>query len=139
MRLFSTGLRNFPNVSMKMKYEEDPKFQRDVKQLQKHYPSLREDLESAKRAAIELLHIHKIDNRSIEKINQVRNTDDLQFYKIRSFACRSLKGKGKRSGIRVIYACFPKRLQVVFLEMYYKGDKENEDKERIKEFRKRFP
>lgn len=51
--------------------------------------------------------------------------------KARKFACRSLKGKGAQSGIRVIYAYFKQADRIEFIEIYYKGDKENEDRERI--------
>lgn len=46
-------------------------------------------------------------------------------------ACKSLKGKGVQSGIRVIYAYREEEDRVEFMELYYKGDKESEDRERI--------
>jgi hypothetical protein len=52
-------------------------------------------------------------------------------YKARKFACRSLKGKGAHSGIRVIYAYIEQNDKIELIEIYYKGDKENEDRERI--------
>jgi hypothetical protein len=42
-----------------------------------------------------------------------------------------LKGKGVASGIRVIYAYHEKEDIIEFVEIYYKGDKANEDRERI--------
>ncbi len=36
-----------------------------------------------------------------------------------------------QSGIRVIYACFEEEDMIELIEIYYKGDKENEDKKRI--------
>ena len=41
--------------------------------------------------------------------------------------------KGAHSGIRIIYAYFPVDDRIEFVEIYYKGDQENEDRERIKE------
>ena len=58
-------------------------------------------------------------------------------YKATKFACRSLKGKGVSSGIRVIYAHFEKEDRVELLEIYYKGDKENENRKRILQHYKR--
>ena len=49
----------------------------------------------------------------------------------RSPATSSLKGKGAHSGIRVIYAYFEEKDRVELIEIYYKGDKENEERERI--------
>jgi hypothetical protein len=47
------------------------------------------------------------------------------------FACRSLKGKGVHSGIRVIYAYFEDKDQIELIEIYYKSDKKSEDRNRI--------
>ena len=44
---------------------------------------------------------------------------------------KALKGKGARSGIRVIYAYHEDHDKVEFIELYYKGDKEIESRERI--------
>lgn len=40
------------------------------------------------------------------------------------------------SGIRVIYAFYPATLKVDFIEIYFKDEKENKDRERIKEYLK---
>ncbi len=53
-------------------------------------------------------------------------------YKATKFACKSLKGKGSRSGIRVVYAYFEQLDRIELVEIYFKGDKENENRERIK-------
>lgn len=53
-------------------------------------------------------------------------------YKVVTFASRSLPGKGNRSGVRIIYAFYVKALKVEYVEIYYKGDKETEDRERMK-------
>lgn len=48
-----------------------------------------------------------------------------------------MKGKGAASGIRIIYAYNEKEDIIEFIEIYFKGDKENEDRERIlKHFKK---
>ncbi|NGX33152.1 MAG: hypothetical protein K1060chlam4_01213, partial [Candidatus Anoxychlamydiales bacterium] len=56
-----------------------------------------------------------------------------QVYKAKKFACKALKGKGARSGIRVIYAYVPENDEIRLIEIYSKSDKENENRERIKE------
>ena len=53
-------------------------------------------------------------------------------YKVKKFACRSLKGKGSQSGMRLIYSYLSESDTVVLIELYYKGDKSNEDRSRIK-------
>lgn len=134
MNPYSTAHRNIHSDNTMMKYNETPEFTRDVRKLEKRFKTLREDFELAKKGTIELNHIMKKNNNGVFQINNAGNTPELEFYKMKKLACRSLPGKGNRSGIRVIYAYFPKLNEVVFLEMYFKGDKENEDRKRIKEF-----
>ncbi len=117
----------------KLVYEQSLEFNRDLKKLLKRFPTLEEDLETAKLNAIELYHLHQIDNQSIFEIPQFCR-EELQICKLRKFACKSIRGTGIRSGIRIIYAFFPHGNKILFLEIYYKGDKENEDRERIKRF-----
>ena len=117
-----------------MNYDETKKFTRDFKKLLKKFPSLRDDLKITKKYRIELFHCKKIDSRSIFQIEGVGNYNDLRFYKIKKFQCKSLKGRGAKSGIRVIYALFPAQQKVVFLEIYFKAKQENEDRQRIVDF-----
>jgi hypothetical protein len=51
--------------------------------------------------------------------------------KASKFACKSLKGKGVAGGIRIIYAYFEDKNIIEFIEIYYKGQKETEDRNRI--------
>ena len=115
---------------MNLEYRETAPFTRDFKKLTKRFRTLPEDLENAKRFAIELYHLHNIDNQSIFQIQEFQ-TDDVLIFKLIKFACKALKGKGVRSGLRVIYAYHTDQLRVDFLEMYYKGGRENEDRGRI--------
>ncbi len=116
---------------MTISYEETTEFSRDLKKLSKKFPLLKADLETVKKNAIELFHIKKLDNRSVFEINGVGNTDELKFYKVKKFACRNLKGRGVRSGMRLIYALFSLEGRVVFLEIYFKAKQENEKTQRI--------
>jgi len=117
-----------------MNYEKTKEFLRDFKKLLKKFSSLHDDLEVNKRYRIELFHIKNIDSRSIFKIQGVGNTVELQFFKVKKFQCKSLKGRGAKSGIRIIYAYFPTEQKIVFLEIYFKAKQENENKERIMDF-----
>ena len=114
-------------------YGQTEEFQKDLNKLLKKYRSLEEDLELAKVAAIELFHLQKINNLSIFPIPGFC-TEEILVCKIKKFACKALKGRGSKSGIRVIYAFHVKSLQVIFIEIYFKGDHENEDPERIKRY-----
>lgn len=123
---------------MNMNYDETMEFKRDLKKLLKKFPSLVEDLEINKQYNIELFHCKEIDSRSIFEIEGIGNTDELKFFKVKKFQCRSLKGRGAKSGIRIIYAYFPSEQKIVFLEIYFKANQENEKKERIIDFIKSF-
>lgn len=118
----------------KLSYQQTKTFTRLFKKLTKRFRTLPQDLELAKKAAIELLHLHELDNQSCFRLRHFNHPDCI-FFKIKKFACRSLKGKGARSGIRVIYAFFPKSSEVVFIEIYYKeSDDQGESQELIDEY-----
>ncbi|MFH1255145.1 MAG: hypothetical protein V1667_01605 [bacterium] len=119
---------------MIMNYDETEEFTRDFKKLLKKFPSLAEDLEVNKQYRIELFHRKEIDSGSIFEIQGAGNTAELKFFKVKKFQCKSLKGRGSKSGIRIIYAYLPTDQKIVFLEIYFKTDQENEKKERITDF-----
>jgi len=77
-----------------------------------------------------MFHKLDIDNKGIVGISGL-GIEYPQIYKARKFACKSLKGIGSRSGIRIIYAYYEKEDKIEFIEIYFKGDKEAEDRERI--------
>ena len=58
-----------------------------------------------------------------------------EIYKVKHFRCKALKGKGARSGIRIIYAYLPEQQKIVLAEIYYK-EKDGTDcnKERLKRY-----
>lgn len=124
-------------MASKINYGKTPEFQKNFKRLLKKFKSLEDDLNLAKAAAIELFHIQKINNLSIFPI-QGFCTEKIQVCKIKKFACKALKGRGSKSGIRVIYAFHCEDYKVDFIEIYFKGEKEKEDKDRIKEYLKNY-
>ena len=103
----------------KIEFERHDRFEKQFKKLIKKYRSLKEDLEIAKKFAIEAFHISKINNEAVFLIPKFDHKT-VQIYKIRKFACMALKGKGNRSGIRIIYAFYPEKFEVEFLEIYFK-------------------
>ncbi len=107
-----------------------PEFERDMKRLLKRFRSLEDDLDNFIKIELKLFHKLGIDNRGIVQMAGLGMRAP-RIYKGRKFACRSLKGKGAQTGIRVIYAYFEESNTIELVEIYYKGDKENEDRERI--------
>ncbi len=105
-------------------------FEKDLKKL-KRFSSLEEDLQNFTKFAMSLFHKQHIDSRAIVHISDLGMRSP-KIFKGKKFACKALKGKGAQSGIRVIYAYHEEEDRIEFLEIYYKGDKESEDRERIK-------
>lgn len=114
-------------------YKSTSGFDKDLKRLLKKFRTLEDDIGAAKKNAIELFHLMNVDNNSVEPIPNFCS-DELKICKIKKFACKALKGRGVQSGIRIIYACHTLTGTVDFIEMYFKGESENENKERIKEY-----
>jgi hypothetical protein len=107
-----------------------PEFDKDIKKLLKKLRTLEEDLDIFIKTELVLYHKLRKDNKGIFQIPGL-NIDTPKVYKAKKFACRSLKGRGVQSGIRVIYGYFEKEDRIELIEIYYKGDKENEDRDRI--------
>ena len=107
-----------------------PDFEKDIKKLIKKFKTLEDDLKIFVEKQLNLYHHLKIDNKGIFQISGLK-IENPKIYKAKKFACRSLKGKGAKSGIRIIYAYFEEEDRIELIEIYYKSDKENEDKKRI--------
>ena len=107
-----------------------PEFDKDIKKLLKKFRTLEEDLDIFIKTELVVYHKLKKDNREVFLIPGL-GIENPKIYKAKKFACRSLKGRGAQSGIRVIYGYFEEEDRIELIEIYYKGDKENENRERI--------
>ncbi|MCL5986301.1 MAG: hypothetical protein M1371_07015 [Actinobacteria bacterium] len=107
-----------------------PEFEKDLKKLQKKFQTIEEDFTIFIEKELFLYHKLKVDNKGVFQLPGLQ-IDSPKIYKAKKFACRSLKGRGSQSGIRVIYAYFEESDKIELIEIYYKGDKENEDRDRI--------
>ena len=107
-----------------------PEFDKDMKKLLKKFRSLEEDLDVFIKTELLLYHKLKKDNKGVFLIPGL-GIENPKIYKAKKFACRSLKGRGVQSGIRVIYGYFEEEDRIELIEIYFKGDKENEDEDRI--------
>lgn len=108
-----------------------PEFEKDLKTLSKRFKTLKDDLDTFENVQLKLFHKLGEDNQGVVRISGL-SIEYPEIYKARKFACRSLKGKGVNSGIRVIYAYHSEEDIIEFIEIYFKGDKLNEDRDRIK-------
>jgi mRNA-degrading endonuclease RelE of RelBE toxin-antitoxin system len=107
-----------------------PEFEKDLKKLLKRFKTLEDDLDIFIRTELNLYHKLRKDSGGIFRLTGLAG-EEPKIYKAKKFACRSLRGKGVQSGIRIIYAYYEERDSVELIEIYYKGDKATEDRERL--------
>jgi mRNA-degrading endonuclease RelE of RelBE toxin-antitoxin system len=109
-----------------MKFEELPEYKKELKALLKRYRTLTDDMMVVKQV-LEVFpderppFSFRIDNLGIETC----------VIKVKKIACKALKGRGVNSGMRLVYAWFREERRMLFIELYHKSDKENEDRQRI--------
>ena len=116
-----------------MIYENLPSFEKDFTRLSKKFKTLENDFKTLKKYHIEVFHDCKIKtDNPIEIQGACSNT--FKSYKVRKFACKSLFGRGRQSGLRLIYVHQPNINKITFIEIYFKADQKNEDKPRLKKF-----
>lgn len=109
-----------------MTFGEIAEFKKDLKTLLKKYRTLNEDLAEVKvilkkKPKERPPFSFRIDNLGLETC----------VIKVKKIACKALKGRGVNSGLRLIYAHYVEEQRIIFIELYHKNDKENEDKQRI--------
>ncbi|MCK5122987.1 MAG: hypothetical protein KAQ87_02470 [Candidatus Pacebacteria bacterium] len=113
-----------------MNFKSTEEFKKDFKKLSKKFKTLDGDLTEFKKVLNESpLGIGK-------HFNVITKTGFIYIIKARFF-CKSLKKKD----LRIIYAYIENHqtveiIGIEFIEIYFKGNKENEDKERIKDYLK---
>ncbi len=109
-----------------MNFDEIPAFKKEFKRLFKKHKTLDDDFKKFKKvllAAPTGIGKNFIIIHSSSKIKLVKA----------HLACRALRNNHL---LRVIYCYFEQEQRIEFIELYFKGNKENEDRERIKEYLK---
>lgn len=122
-----------------MRFEALQEFDRDLKKLSKCYRTLKSDLETVKK----VLNVNP-KARPPFSFNIEGLGISSCVIKVKKIACKSLKGKGVNTGLRLIYAYFEERVEaiagiktanldekIIFIELYHKSNKANENRERI--------
>lgn len=107
-----------------------PEFEKDSKELSRKFVTLGNDLKVFIEIGLKLYHELNVDNEGIKPLDNLK-INKAKIYEAGKFACRAIKGKGAKSGIKVIYAYFETEKRIELIEIYYNEDKENEDKNRI--------
>mgnify|MGYP001561288858 FL=1 len=108
-------------------FKQLPEFEKEFLRLSKRYRSLSEDIKKFERFILE-------NPTGLGKnFTIIHSREDIKIIKARMM-CRSLKDRS----IRIIYAHHEDTLTFMYIEMYFKGDKENEDRIRIGKYLKSF-
>lgn len=120
------GVTNHFNYAV-MEFVALSEFARELKRLGKKYHSLQNDLEIFKSVIVQ----YPQGNGS-KHWNKLYERENVAVFKTR-LACASLRGQDK---MRIIYAFKYGNQQIDLIELYYKGEKENEDSRLIKSYLK---
>lgn len=108
-----------------MEFSTLEEFNKDLKQLLKKYPSLETDLSVLE----EYLRVFPKGNMPTVvpmSYKELSVRAGVSLYKVKKFRCKSMQGKGNRSGMRVIYAHEAGSTKITFIEIY-KKDKDSDD------------
>jgi mRNA-degrading endonuclease RelE of RelBE toxin-antitoxin system len=106
-------------------FSETKEFKKEFKKLSKKYKTLKKDLDDLKRLYLTVAP----QGNGAKHWNCLHKNEKIEIYKMRMH-CDATKGKF----FRVIYAyhCDTGKVEMIeFIEIYFKGKKANEDRERI--------
>ena len=115
-------------------YSESETYKKSFNKLLKRFKTLDKDIAYFKQFVLEPYFDKGIETLAIVKIEGGCN-EKYDSYKVTKFACMRLKSKGNRSGIRIILLVnksIKNEVNIEFLEIYFKGDKEMNDMDFLK-------
>lgn len=107
------------------RFEYEQKFEKEFKRLKKKYRSLPDDMVRFER-------VLAANPVGIGAAFTIIHDGDLVLIVKARLACQSLRAKF----LRIVYAYHRDRSTFMYIEIYFKGDKENEDRNRISDFLK---
>lgn len=107
------------------KFSQLPEFEKELKKLAKKYPSIESDIEDIKPVIL-------TSPTGIGKnFTIISIENDIKIIKVK-IHCESLRSRT----IRLIYAYHKDKIEFMYIEVYFKGDKESENRERITQYLK---
>ncbi len=104
-----------------------PEFEKEFSRLLRKYRSLNEDIKIFERF------IFANPTGLGKNFAIMHSGENLKIVKARMM-CKSLQNRN----IRIIYAYHNDKFEFMYIEIYWKGEKENEDRERVKDYLKKF-
>jgi hypothetical protein len=114
-----------------MNFSYLPDFNKEFMKLLKKYLTLEQDLNTFKQF------LSTYPKGFPPKIFSISDLGiKTKVFKVKQFRCKYLKGSGSNSGIRIIYAYLEEEKKIEFIEIYFKGNQSNHNKERILKYYK---
>jgi len=104
-----------------------PEFKKELKKLSKKYPSLIYDIEDIKDILL------SCPTGIGKNFTIIHSSEDIKIVKVR-IHCESLRART----IRLIYSYREAKVEFLYIEVYFKGNKVNHDRERIKLYLKKL-
>ena len=110
-----------------MQIQRLPEFDKEFKKLSQKYHSLEDDFCDFENALITCPKEHIL-------IEWLGNQVEWEFFKVKKFRCQSIARQSQNSGIRIIYRYIEDKelIELTYIEIFHKNQKENHDIERIK-------
>jgi mRNA-degrading endonuclease RelE of RelBE toxin-antitoxin system len=118
---------------MELNFYHVPEFESDLEEISKRYRNISEDLENFKKV-LNARAPHNIFHGA-ERMTYLGDGIKIPVYKFKHFRSRDLKGKGARSGFRVIYTYDGDTDTITLIEIYMKTNtKQHPDLTRIHKY-----
>lgn len=108
-----------------------PEFDQDLKRLCRRFSTLDADIGSFIEKPLTLFLRGEPAGGRIERVAGL-DLDYPEVYIAKRIACRALKGRGADTGLRLVYAWFPKEDRIELIELFFKANQLVENKARIK-------
>ena len=123
MKQYSTEMILIRYATTMSNYKRTPEFEKEYKKLSSKYRTLDQDLLTFEKI------ISRFPTGQGNKFAIIHSDGDFKIVKAR-LMCRALQG----SSLRIVYAYHTEEITFMYIELYFKGDKENEDHGRIKDY-----
>ena len=113
------------------KIKKHPKFEKEFKKLAKKCPTLKDDFNKFINVLLDDLdrNNHMLTHKRYKQLQGYKAKTPV--FKLKQFRCESIK-KGNRSPFRFIFILDREYSIIFFVECYFKGKHESENKERIR-------
>jgi hypothetical protein len=102
-----------------------PEFEKELKKLSKKYPTIESDIKDIKQILL------TSPTGFGKNFIVISSKENIKIVKVK-IHCESLRSRS----MRLVYSYREDKIEFLYIEVYFKGDKENENRERIDEYLK---